>query len=417
MEMKNFFLGLTALSLIVLFLPGSVTGQVSSSTADGASGLREMIEKKNVEIQQIQTQREAVEKNLNEVSKNGNNLKKELQSIDYNVNQLNLAAKANTLTLERIDLEINSIKSDTVQIEGDIANQKETIVKLLIELQKKDGESFFLSFFKNKNLGQSIAEAETISRLNKNLSDTADELRSFQNQLTEKLGSEEQTKKNREVEKINLLNRQYLIQDQKNEKQQLLAQTKNQEKIYRDQITDLVKKQQAIGDELGKIEDQLRASFDPSLLPVKRPGVFAYPLQDARISQNYGNTNFAEWAYKSKFHNGLDFQAALGTPVFAAADGKIKAIGNNGRLQYGKFILIEHENNLATLYAHLSRYIVQAGDLVKRGDIIGYSGRTGYATGPHLHFGVYWAPSVNLKSFPGAGPVPIGITINPADYL
>lgn len=109
----------------------------------------------------------------------------------------------------------------------------------------------------------------------------------------------------------------------------------------------------------------------------------------------------------------------------AAADGKVIAIGNNdkgtsrwARYQYGKYIVIEHENNLSTLYAHLSRIIVQKGEAVKRGDIIGYSGETGYSYGPHLHFTVYWTPSVQFKSIPpAAGLVPVGVTINPMDYL
>ena len=115
--------------------------------------------------------------------------------------------------------------------------------------------------------------------------------------------------------------------------------------------------------------------------------------------------------------------APIGTPVFAAADGKIIAVDNNDRnawnkYQYGKYILIEHDNNLTTIYAHLSAQVVQKNSLVKRGDLIGYVGKTGYATGPHLHFGVYWAPSVLMKSIPPAeGLVPIGVVINPEDYL
>jgi len=80
--------------------------------------------------------------------------------------------------------------------------------------------------------------------------------------------------------------------------------------------------------------------------------------------------------------------------------------------------LIRHNNNLATLYAHLSQQLVKKEMTVKRGDIIGYSDTTGYATGPHLHFGAYWAPSILMKNIPpAAGLVPVGVIINPEDYL
>ena len=107
----------------------------------------------------------------------------------------------------------------------------------------------------------------------------------------------------------------------------------------------------------------------------------------------------------------------IGTPVFASADGRVTEVGNNGRLQYGRYVLIEHDNNLTTLYAHLSRSATAKGAIIKRGEIIGYSGATGYAFGPHVHLTVYWAPSVLLKTFPGAGVVPVGVTIDPNNYL
>lgn len=414
--MNNLFAKICVFFLVLIFFTPT-SGFTESSSSTNALSLKELVEKKNAELQQIQTQREAVEKNLEEVSKSGGSLKKELQVINSNISHLNLSVKANTLTLERLDLEIDSLKIDTEKIEEDINNRKLAIAKLFVELQKKDRENFLITFLKNKSLNQSIAEVQTIVNLNGNLTETAGELRKFQYQLVQKLSLEEQTKQNKKSEQVNLLNRQYIVQDQKSEKQKLLEQTKNQEKIYREQIAELEKKQQAIGDELEKIENQLRTTFDSSLLPIKRPGVLGYPVGNRLVTQPYGKTKFAERAYKTKFHNGIDFQASIGTPVFAAASGKVKTVGNNGRLQYGKFVLIEHENNLTTLYAHLSRYVVQNGAKVNEGDLIGYSGNTGYSTGPHLHLTVYWAPSVTIKSFPGAGIVPVGITIDPADYL
>ena len=100
--------------------------------------------------------------------------------------------------------------------------------------------------------------------------------------------------------------------------------------------------------------------------------------------------------------------------------GKEMATGDQDKYcyrgAYGKFILIEHKNNLTTLYAHLSRQIVKENDIVKRGDLIGYVGKTGYAIGPHLHFTVYGTP-VLMKQSRVCGLMPFGGYLNPLDYL
>jgi len=85
-------------------------------------------------------------------------------------------------------------------------------------------------------------------------------------------------------------------------------------------------------------------------------------------------------------HAGLDFKAALGTPVLAAADGKVIDAGRNGG--YGKMVEIDHGNGITTRYAHLSAISVSAADTVRRGDKIGEVGSTGRSTGPHLHYEV-----------------------------
>ena len=101
-----------------------------------------------------------------------------------------------------------------------------------------------------------------------------------------------------------------------------------------------------------------------------------------------------------------------------AVDNNDRGVSRWQKYQYGRYVLIKHDNNLSTLYAHLSRQVVARGATVKRGDLIGYSGNTGYSTGPHIHLTVYWAPSVQMKSVPpAAGLVPVGVTIDPNDYL
>jgi len=89
---------------------------------------------------------------------------------------------------------------------------------------------------------------------------------------------------------------------------------------------------------------------------------------------------------RQAMHTGLDFKAATGTDVRAAADGKVVDAGRNGG--YGNMVEIDHGNGITTRYAHLSRITVKDGDKIARGDKLGEVGSTGRSTGPHLHYEV-----------------------------
>jgi murein DD-endopeptidase MepM/ murein hydrolase activator NlpD len=87
---------------------------------------------------------------------------------------------------------------------------------------------------------------------------------------------------------------------------------------------------------------------------------------------------------ESGFHQGLDISLEKGSPVYATADGSVESAAYNG--DYGNLIVLKHGFGLTTRYGHLSGFAVKAGQTVKRGDVIGYVGATGRATGPHLHY-------------------------------
>jgi murein DD-endopeptidase MepM/ murein hydrolase activator NlpD len=105
-----------------------------------------------------------------------------------------------------------------------------------------------------------------------------------------------------------------------------------------------------------------------------------------------------------RFHAGVDLGAAWGTPVVAAADGRVVSAGWRGG--YGRAVQIAHGNGLDTLYGHMSRFVAYAGETVRRGEVIGYVGSSGLSTGPHLHFEVTkdGRPVNPLTVKMGAGP-------------
>ena len=89
-----------------------------------------------------------------------------------------------------------------------------------------------------------------------------------------------------------------------------------------------------------------------------------------------------------KFHAGMDFSAKTGTPIYATGDGVVERADNTAS-GYGNHIVIRHGFGYETLYGHLSKYKVRAGQRVKRGDVIGYVGSTGRSEAPHLHYEVH----------------------------
>jgi murein DD-endopeptidase MepM/ murein hydrolase activator NlpD len=106
---------------------------------------------------------------------------------------------------------------------------------------------------------------------------------------------------------------------------------------------------------------------------------------NGRQTSGFGNRFHPILGYE-RFHAGLDLAATAGTPIVAAADGKVVSAGWAGG--YGRAVAIVHAGGIETKYGHMSRIAAYAGEFVHRGDVIGYVGSSGLSTGPHLHFEV-----------------------------
>lgn len=104
---------------------------------------------------------------------------------------------------------------------------------------------------------------------------------------------------------------------------------------------------------------------------------------NGRIASGFGY-RFHPILHQMRLHTGVDIPAPIGTPIHAAADGEVATAGWNRA--YGKCIIIDHNGGVSTLYGHCSVLCVHAGQQVKKGDVIGKVGSTGWSTGPHCHF-------------------------------
>jgi Peptidase family M23 len=107
-----------------------------------------------------------------------------------------------------------------------------------------------------------------------------------------------------------------------------------------------------------------------------------WPVRGA-VNSEFGYRQ-SPWSNEREFHAGIDIRAARGTPVYAPAPGTVIQAGH--AQDYGTTILVDHSQDVRTLYGHLSKLNVRSGQRVERGALIGYTGNTGRSSGPHLHY-------------------------------
>lgn len=153
-------------------------------------------------------------------------------------------------------------------------------------------------------------------------------------------------------------------------------------------------------------EDDIKGFFDNEGQSMTRL-LMKTPLDGARLTSRFGLRKHPILGY-TRLHRGVDFAARRGTPIYAAGDGRVIAIGTDDN--NGHHIKLAHTQGYETFYAHLNGYVqdLKKGEAVKQGQVIGYVGASGLATGPHLHFEV----KQNNKSLN-----PLKLNLPPQDVL
>jgi murein DD-endopeptidase MepM/ murein hydrolase activator NlpD len=154
--------------------------------------------------------------------------------------------------------------------------------------------------------------------------------------------------------------------------------------------------------------------YAPDGKPMRKAFLRA-PVEFTRVSSGFNPHRLHPILNLIRGHMGTDYAAPVGTPVHAAGDGHVSFKGERGG--YGNAIVLNHGGNVATLYGHMSRFArnIRVGSHVQQGEVIGYVGMSGLATGPHLHYeylmnGVHKNPQT--VRLPGAEPLQADSMIN-----
>lgn len=366
----------------------------------------------NSELQKVGGEKTTLQKAINQLALER---KKVQADISYTQNKISAA-----------DLEINKLSLEIGDTELSIEDQKDAIGKTLQALNELDDHSMVELVLAYDNLSTFWSSIDMLSQAREAIQDKVHSLASHKVLLDEQHTAT--TEKRSELAELQdrYSDQNEVLTVNASEKNQLLAATKNEEAEYQKLLAAKKAEKENFEKQMRDLETKLQFLLDPTSIPSRGSGVFAWPLKDVYITQNFGSTKDSVRLYTSGTHNGIDFRAVTGTSVHAALSGTVLATNETvaNMCQYGKWVLVKHSNGLTTLYAHLSVVSVAKGDAVSTGQVLGYSGSTGYATGPHLHFTVYASAAVNFREYTCNSGVTLTIPVaaangylDPLDYL
>ncbi|MDE7272206.1 MAG: peptidoglycan DD-metalloendopeptidase family protein [Lachnospiraceae bacterium] len=381
------------------------------SRADNVSDLKKSIEQKQQEIKDAQNQKKQLQSGLTDVKSIISELEQTKKDLAAYVTQLdaNLSAVQSKIAEIREMITQKEAEITQTKAELDAAVAKEEAqyenMKARIKSMYERGDNFYFEVILNaESFADMINRAdyvEKVSASDRNILEEFRTTREYVEVCKAQLESEqellEEAKKNVEEEEASLAS---LIAQKEAEITAYEADINNREQLVKEYEAEIAAQDAEIK-EMEKAAKALQTQLEQANGQKKTydGGMFAWPAPSyTRISDDYGNRIHPTLKVQ-QFHNGVDMAAPGGSPILAAYNGTVVAAAYSSTM--GNYIMIDHGDNLYTIYMHASKLYVSQGAEVVKGQKIAAVGTTGRSTGNHLHF------SVRLN----------GSYVNPWNYL
>ena len=363
--------------------------------AGAAELTNDSIRQKEASIEQSKKERRQIESNISDLK----SIKKDLESSKQNLQQYvtNLDAQVTTMQgkIDDLNQKISTKKTEISEKEKELAQAEKQrddqyeVMKKRIKFIYERGNGYYLEILiKSGSFSDMLNRATYVSML-------SDYDQKQLEELAQKAKEVSLAKQDLEEEKKTLDAAEQSVRSEQSSMQSLIADKKTQIDSLSSEITT---KEESI-----RQYEAEKAEQDSTLAEQNARhfagGVFTWPCPSySYISSEFGYRIHPIYGYQ-RFHSGLDMAAPSGSPILAAADGKVVAASYEATM--GNYVMIDHGDGLYTVYMHASALYVSTGQEVSAGTQIAAVGSTGSSTGPHLHF------SVRLN----------GQYVNPHNYL
>ncbi len=313
----------------------------------------------------------------------------EIESLDNTIAQYEKEINELEESISKLQKDIKSKTKEIEELQSEFEEKQELLEHRLVAIYEEGQVTFLDAILSSESIWDYFSIEARMKEMAEADNKQLDELEA-QRKAVEKAKNELQEKKDKlDDSKKTVESKQTQVKVTKASKQAKIATLTDKEKALQKEID-------AYNNDIADIDRKIReqAQNAAGVYSGSFSGTLGWPLSS---SSPYYNVITSKFGYRtsptagaSSNHRGVDIGVIIGTPVYASADGYVLSVmQTNAR---GKFVLIKHADDLYTRYQHLSRYVVSAGQYVKRGQLIAYSGNTGVGSGPHLHFEVLTTP-------------------------
>ncbi len=390
--------------LLGFFLILSVVLIPEVSQALTAQELKDKIAGQNQQIDALEEEIASYQKQLAGIGQQKATLSQNLQELDVTTKKLRAQQKVIEQKIAIKDEDLGNLSGQIDQKGQNIVTHKGALGESIRFLDRAEAEPLIVGMLRSQSISESWQAVDQLSFFEKSIKDNIGQLATDKDELEDTKTVTEKAKKELVALKNDLLDQKKIVDGTVAEKNKLLKETKNQESSYATLLAQKIALRDSFAKEIESYESQLKYVLDPKSLPKAGSAPLSWPLDTIYVTQLFGKTSSSGRLYASGSHSGVDFRASVGTPVRAMADGVIAGTGNTDIVcrgaSWGNFVFIKYDNGLASTFGHLSLIKAKKGQRVSRGDVVAYSGNTGYSTGPHLHVSVYARDAVELTTKP-----------------
>ena len=282
---------------------------------------------------------------------------------------------------------ISQKEEELTQAQEDEEEQYELFCARVRAMEKRGEVSYWSVLFRAESFTDLLSRLDMINEIMDSDQRVIDELKDLQAEIESTKTELEANKSEEEEAKAELESRKSELNTQRSEANALIQQLSQNESETEAALDDLEAEEEAIRQEIQRLNEQLIAQQAASGGSVEsNPGGYIWPVDSRYITSTVGG-RASPGGIGSTNHKGTDIgRVGYTSPVYASKAGTV--IVSQYSSSYGNYVAISHGPGNTTLYAHMSSRSVSVGDYVNQGDVIGITGSTGNSTGPHLHFEV-----------------------------